>query len=231
MYDTSAGKKIAETRASDKADQEIMVKSMEDGIETVWDRFAGQQPQCGFGNLGVCCNRCAMGPCRTEPFGKKPTRGICGAEADLIVARNLLDDLTTGAAAHSDHGREVVEAMLATAEGRAQGYQILDEAQAARGRNGVRHKNGRPEKRRDRRRACPGAARRVRDAEKPDPDGRACPAEDQRRMEEGWGLCPAALTAKSWRRCTGSTWALIRITQTSSCTRCGRLFPTGGAAR
>ena len=105
-----------------------MVKSMEDGIETVWDRFAGQQPQCGFGNLGVCCNRCAMGPCRTEPFGKKPTRGVCGAEADLIVARNLLDDLTTGAAAHSDHGREVVEAMLATAEGQAQGYQILDEA-------------------------------------------------------------------------------------------------------
>ena len=65
MYDSSAGKKIAEARASDKADQEIMVKSMEDGIETVWDRFAGQQPQCGFGQLGVCCNRCAMGPCRT----------------------------------------------------------------------------------------------------------------------------------------------------------------------
>jgi carbon-monoxide dehydrogenase catalytic subunit len=127
MYDISAGKKIAEKRALDKADQEIMVKSMEDGIETVWDRFAGQQPQCGFGNLGVCCNRCAMGPCRTEPFGKSPTRGTCGAEADLIVARNLLDDLTTGAAAHNDHGREVVEAMLATAEGHAQGYQILDE--------------------------------------------------------------------------------------------------------
>jgi carbon-monoxide dehydrogenase catalytic subunit len=127
MFDTNAGKKIAETRASDKADQEILVKSMEDGIETVWDRFAGQQPQCGFGNLGVCCNRCAMGPCRTEPFGKSPTRGTCGAEADLIVARNLLDDLTTGAAAHSDHGREVVEAMLATAEGHGQGYQISDE--------------------------------------------------------------------------------------------------------
>ena len=67
------------------------------------------------------------GPAVPQPFGKKPTRGVCGAEADLIVARNLLDDLTTGAAAHSDHGREVVEAMLATSEGRAQGYQIHHE--------------------------------------------------------------------------------------------------------
>ncbi|MFA7695236.1 MAG: anaerobic carbon-monoxide dehydrogenase catalytic subunit, partial [Methanoregula sp.] len=119
--------KIVQGRMLDRTDQETAIKAMDDGIETVWDRFAAQQPQCGFGQLGVCCNRCAMGPCRTEPFGKKPTRGACGATADLIVARNLLDDLTTGAAAHSDHGREVVEAMLATAEGRAQGYQITDE--------------------------------------------------------------------------------------------------------
>ena len=166
-----------------------MVKSMEDGIETVWDRFAGQQPQCGFGNLGVCCNRCAMGPCRTEPFGKKPTRGTCGADADLIVARNLLDDLTTGAAAHSDHGREVVEAMLATAEGRAQGYQILDEGKlhAVATEYGIKTAAG---KRRDRRRTGPGAARRVRDAEKQDPADRACPAEDQGRMEEAGDYAP-----------------------------------------
>ncbi|MDK2973889.1 MAG: anaerobic carbon-monoxide dehydrogenase catalytic subunit [Methanofollis sp.] len=127
MYDSHAARKIAESRALDSADQEIIVKAMDDGIETVWDRFADQQPQCGFGQLGVCCNRCAMGPCRIEPFGKKPTRGVCGATADLIVARNLLDDLSTGAAAHSDHGREVLEVLLDTAEGRSQGYQILDE--------------------------------------------------------------------------------------------------------
>lgn len=43
------------------------------------------------------------------------------------MARNLLDDLSTGAAAHSDHGREVLEVLLETAEGKSQGYQITDE--------------------------------------------------------------------------------------------------------
>jgi len=127
MYDSLAGKKLAEERALDKTDQEMIVKAAEDGIETAWDRLANQQPQCGFGQLGVCCNRCTMGPCRIEPFGKKPDRGVCGATADLIVARNLLDDLSVGAAAHSDHGREVLGVLLDTAEGKSQGYQIVGE--------------------------------------------------------------------------------------------------------
>lgn len=131
MYDTTERKKIAEARALDPTDQEIIAKAIDDGVETAWDRLADQQPQCGFGQLGVCCNRCAMGPCRIEPFGKKPVRGVCGADADTIVARNLLDDLATGAAAHSDHGREVVEVMLETAEGKSQGYQITDETKLA----------------------------------------------------------------------------------------------------
>jgi len=127
MYDTLKAKKIAEERALDPTDQEMIVKAIDDGIETAWDRLASQQPQCGFGQLGVCCNRCTMGPCRIEPFGKKPDRGVCGATADLIVARNMLDDLATGAAAHSDHGREILEVLLETAEGKSQGYEITDE--------------------------------------------------------------------------------------------------------
>lgn len=127
MYDAFRAKKLAEQRALDAADQEIIAKALEDGLETAWDRFIDQQPQCGFGQLGLCCNRCAMGPCRIEPFGKKPDRGVCGATAETIVARNLLDDLSTGAAAHSDHGREVLEVLLETAVGKSQGYQITDE--------------------------------------------------------------------------------------------------------
>ncbi|MCK4269032.1 MAG: carbon monoxide dehydrogenase, partial [Methanogenium sp.] len=65
-------------------------------------------------------------PCRIDPFNEGPTRGVCGATADLIVARNILDDLSVGAAAHSDHGREILEVMLDTAEGTSQGYQITD---------------------------------------------------------------------------------------------------------
>ncbi len=116
----------AEKRCLDKTDQEIVQKAMEDGIETAWDRLRKQQPQCGFGQLGICCNRCVMGPCRIDPFGGEPKRGVCGATNDLITARNLLDDLATGAAAHSDHGREVIQVLLETAEGKSQGYQILD---------------------------------------------------------------------------------------------------------
>jgi carbon-monoxide dehydrogenase catalytic subunit len=68
-----------------------------------------------------------MGPCRISPFDDEgPKRGVCGATADTIVARNLLDDLLVGAAAHSDHGREIVEVLLKTAEGKSQGYEILD---------------------------------------------------------------------------------------------------------
>ena len=30
-----------------------------------------------------------MGPCRIDPFGEGPQVGVCGADADIIVARNL----------------------------------------------------------------------------------------------------------------------------------------------
>jgi len=126
--DTSSIKKEAEKRALDKTDQEIIEKAISEGVETAWDRFEKQQPQCGFGQLGICCNRCALGPCRIDPFSEEgPKRGVCGATADTIVARNLLDDLAVGAASHSDHGREVVEVLLDTAEGKSQGYKIVDE--------------------------------------------------------------------------------------------------------
>jgi carbon-monoxide dehydrogenase catalytic subunit len=52
-----------------------------------------------------------MGPCRIDPFGERSQVGACGADAHLIVARNLARAVAVGAAAHSDHGREVVEAL------------------------------------------------------------------------------------------------------------------------
>ena len=126
MCDPKTMRKEAEKRSLDKLDQEMNVKAMQEGVETAWDRLSLQQPQCGFGQLGVCCNNCTMGPCRIDPYGGKPTHGVCGASVDTIVARNLLDDLCVGASAHSDHGREVVEVLQETAEGTAPGYQIVD---------------------------------------------------------------------------------------------------------
>ncbi len=126
MCDPRTMRKEAEKRSLDLTDQEMNIVVLQDGIETAWDRLSSQQPQCGFGQLGVCCNNCAMGPCRIDPFGEKAKRGVCGADVDTIVARNLLDDLCVGASAHSDHGREVVEVMRETARGQAEGYRITD---------------------------------------------------------------------------------------------------------
>jgi carbon-monoxide dehydrogenase catalytic subunit len=65
-----------------------------------------------------------MGPCRIDPFGNGPQEGVCGATADIIVARGLLRALLSGAAAHSDHGREIVHALALAAEGKSNVYKI-----------------------------------------------------------------------------------------------------------
>ncbi len=112
-------------KSVDPATQEMLQLAENQKLETIWDRWEKQQPQCGFGQLGVCCRICSMGPCRIDPFGGEPRRGACGADADTIVARNLVRMVAGGAAAHSDHGRDVVHALLLAAEGQG-GYAIKD---------------------------------------------------------------------------------------------------------
>ena len=112
-------------RSSDPAVQAMFKAAAEAGMETAWDRLEAQEPQCGFGQLGLCCRVCNMGPCRIDPFGGEPRRGTCGADADTIVARNLVRMVAGGAAAHSDHGRDVAHALLLAAEGKG-GYAIKD---------------------------------------------------------------------------------------------------------
>jgi carbon-monoxide dehydrogenase catalytic subunit len=107
-------------------------KARQEGLEIIWDRAAAQEPQCGFCELGLSCRICVMGPCRIDPFGEGPQRGICGADADIMVARNLGRMVAAGAASHSDHGRDLVETLLAVGEGRAPGYQISDPAKLDR---------------------------------------------------------------------------------------------------
>ncbi|MCI5898980.1 MAG: anaerobic carbon-monoxide dehydrogenase catalytic subunit [Lachnospiraceae bacterium] len=67
-------------------------------------RVANQTPHCKFGEQGICCRICSMGPCRITP---KAPRGICGCDAHGIVARNYLKFTAGGSATHSDHGREI----------------------------------------------------------------------------------------------------------------------------
>ncbi len=116
----------------DPTAQQALKKADQDRIETVWDRLEKQQPQCGYGLLGICCRNCVMGPCRIDPFGNEPTLGVCGAEAETIVARNLARMIAAGAAAHNDHARDIVEVLHLTAQGKTSGYQITDEEKLKR---------------------------------------------------------------------------------------------------
>lgn len=94
-------------------------------LETAWDRYEKMLPQCGFGELGLCCRICNMGPCRISPFEDTgPQKGICGATADIIVARNLIRMIAGGAAAHSDHGRDLAHTLLLTAQGKSGGMKL-----------------------------------------------------------------------------------------------------------
>ena len=122
-------KDLAVQRSFDPATQYMLRVADRKGYETAWERFEAQKPQCGYGELGLCCRHCTMGPCRIDPFGDTgPTKGVCGATADTIVARGLLRMIAAGAAAHSDHGRDIAHTLLLTAEGKAGGYEIKDEA-------------------------------------------------------------------------------------------------------
>jgi carbon-monoxide dehydrogenase catalytic subunit len=116
------------TKSTDPAVQEMLAVAAARGQETIWDRQARQLPQCGFGELGTCCRNCLQGPCRIDPFGEGPSRGICGASADTIVARNLDRAIAAGTAAHSGHAKHLAHTLLKWAQGKAPDYPVKDEA-------------------------------------------------------------------------------------------------------
>ncbi len=123
-----------EKKSIDLAVLETLKKAQDDNVKTCWDRLEAQGPQCGFGQLGVCCTVCSMGPCRIDPFGEGAQTGVCGADADTITARNLARKIAVGASAHSDHGRDVALTLALLAQKHAHadksahshGYEILD---------------------------------------------------------------------------------------------------------
>ena len=81
--------KTPEQRSADPAAVEMLHHTAAEKLPVAWDRYEAMQPQCGFGTLGICCRNCIMGPCRIDPFGDGPEVGVCGADADIIAARNL----------------------------------------------------------------------------------------------------------------------------------------------
>jgi len=116
----------AESKSIDKATIQMIEKAARDGVNTTFDR-AEAESQCAIGAAGSCCKHCGMGPCRMVTLKGERARGICGATAETVAARNFIRMVAGGAAAHSDHGRGVAELFLAVAKGEAPGYEIKDE--------------------------------------------------------------------------------------------------------
>ena len=75
-----------QNRSADPAAREMLIRAGELGAKTVWDRHDDLKPLCGFGELGLCCDVCYMGPCRIDPFGERAQVGACGADLDFVRA-------------------------------------------------------------------------------------------------------------------------------------------------
>ncbi|WP_238916178.1 anaerobic carbon-monoxide dehydrogenase catalytic subunit [Clostridium sp. YIM B02555] len=104
----------------------LIDKAKAEKINLVWHRYEKMKPLCGFGEKGICCRICMKGPCRIYPFGNGAQEGICGANADTIVARNLVRMIASGTAAHSLHGKEIAKTILHIAKGETKNYEIKD---------------------------------------------------------------------------------------------------------
>ncbi len=115
-------------KSIDNATLSALKTAEKSGIKTVWDRYESQKPQCGFGETGLCCRNCMQGPCRIDPFGEGPQTGVCGATADLMVARWVARAVAAGTASHGGHAKHLAHTLLKSAEGKAADYPIKDEA-------------------------------------------------------------------------------------------------------
>ncbi|RJQ73294.1 MAG: anaerobic carbon-monoxide dehydrogenase catalytic subunit [Desulfobacteraceae bacterium] len=114
----------------DAATQEMIRHAQNLGIETIFDRAENMKP-CNIGVQGTCCKNCGMGPCRlplpkSGIEGPDERKGLCGASANTIAARNFIRMIAGGAAAHSDHGRCVAEVFLSAAMKETDAYRIKD---------------------------------------------------------------------------------------------------------
>ena len=96
--------KLTTVEEFEAATEKLLETGKKVGADAWQYRAAKQTTHCKFGEQGVCCRICAMGPCRITP---KAPRGICGCDVHGIVGRNYLKFTAGGAATHSDHGREI----------------------------------------------------------------------------------------------------------------------------
>lgn len=117
-------KRSYEDFSIDPAAQEMLSRADKLGVDTAFSR-ADELSPCNIGGAGMCCKICGMGPCRLTKDGQT---GVCGATIDTIQARNFIRAIAAGAAAHSDHGRDLAFTLKAVANDETEGYYIRDVA-------------------------------------------------------------------------------------------------------
>jgi carbon-monoxide dehydrogenase catalytic subunit len=117
---------MGDAKSIDPAALEMLRHADECGVETVFSRADEMKP-CPIGESGACCRICSMGPCRLVGKGADEKTGLCGADLPTIAARHFARQVAGGAAAHSDHGRDMAMTLRAVATGEAKGYQVKDE--------------------------------------------------------------------------------------------------------
>lgn len=115
--------KLTSVEEMEAATNKLLETGAKVGADAWQYRVKNQTPHCKFGEQGICCRICSMGPCRITP---KAPRGICGCDAHGIVGRNFLKFTAGGAATHSDHGREICHTLHCASPDGA--YKIKDEA-------------------------------------------------------------------------------------------------------
>ncbi|MDR3075191.1 MAG: anaerobic carbon-monoxide dehydrogenase catalytic subunit [Candidatus Methanoplasma sp.] len=92
---------------------------------TAFHRVDTQKLKCGFGLGGICCRLCANGPCRVTEDSPK---GVCGATADTMVARNFLRTIAAGSGCyiHIVEKAALNLKAIALAKGELRGIEALD---------------------------------------------------------------------------------------------------------
>jgi carbon-monoxide dehydrogenase catalytic subunit len=108
-----------------EATAQMLEKAQRDGVQTAFDRAADMKP-CPIGAKSACCKHCAMGPCRLsakDPYGAV---GVCGATVDTIQSRNFSRMVACGTAAHSSHGRVMLNLFKDVVNGKIKDYTIKD---------------------------------------------------------------------------------------------------------
>jgi hypothetical protein len=80
-----------QVKTVDPISQELLKSAYQRGLRLSWDRFEKLQPQDGFLRIGLSCPYgCLQGPCRIDPFGRGPDRGLCGLDREGMGAALLL---------------------------------------------------------------------------------------------------------------------------------------------